>query len=77
MIIFPKIEDSIKELRGVIKNKIIRNIDIPKHIHTFCVDFAYSTTIIEEEAVIKIYLYFIFILIYKWERLVKTGIQII
>ncbi len=43
----------------------------------FCVDFAYSTTIIEEEAVIKIYLYFIFILIYKWERLVKTGIQII
>ena len=32
---FPKIEDNIKELRGVIINKIIRNMDIPKHIHTF------------------------------------------
>jgi len=53
-------EDNIKDLRGVIINKIIINIDNPKHIHTFCVDLAYSTSIIEEDIVIKIYLYFIF-----------------
>ena len=59
MITFPKIEDNINELRGVIINNRINKTDIPKHIHIFCVDFTYSTTI-EEDVVIKIYLYFIF-----------------
>jgi|LakMenE22Apr09ns_1017241.scaffolds.fasta_scaffold09041_2 hypothetical protein len=57
---FPKIEDNIKELRGVIINKIIRNMDIPKHIHTFLVDLAYSIIGVFCKEVIKISLYFIF-----------------
>jgi hypothetical protein len=51
MITFPKIEDKIKLLRGVIINKIIKNSEIAKQIHTFCVDFANSITITEDEVI--------------------------
>jgi len=59
MITLPKIEDRKNVFNGVIINKIIKNIDNPRHIHMFCVDFANSTTVIEED-IVKIYLYFIF-----------------
>jgi len=42
MIVFPKIDDIIKELRGDKINKIIRTEAIPRHIHIFFVDFEYS-----------------------------------
>jgi hypothetical protein len=35
MITLPNIEDNKNELSGVIINKIIKTIDIPRHIHTF------------------------------------------
>jgi hypothetical protein len=43
-------------LSGVIINKTIRKNDTPRHKHTFCVDFAYSIIIEEddEDDVIKI-----------------------
>jgi hypothetical protein len=58
MITFPKIEDNIKEFNGVMINKIIKNNEIAKHIHTFWVDLAYSIIIVEEDEVIKIYKYY-------------------
>ena len=42
MIVFPKIDDIIKELRGDKINNIIRTDAIPRHIHIFFVDFEYS-----------------------------------
>jgi hypothetical protein len=42
MIVFPKIDDIINELRGDKINNIIRTDAIPRHIHIFFVDFEYS-----------------------------------
>ena len=42
IIIFPRIEDNKNVFRGVIINKIIKNIANAEHIQTFCVDLAYS-----------------------------------
>jgi hypothetical protein len=42
MIVFPKIDDIIKELRGDKINNIIRTDAIPRHIHIFFVVFEYS-----------------------------------
>jgi hypothetical protein len=42
MIVFPNIDDIIKELRGDKINNIIRTDAIPRHIHIFFVDFEYS-----------------------------------
>jgi hypothetical protein len=50
--IFPKIEDKINVLRGVMIKTIIKNNEIAKQIHTFWVDFAYSIIILEEDEVI-------------------------
>jgi len=55
---FPKIEDKINVLRGVMIKTIIKNNEIAKQIHTFWVDFAYSIIILEEDEVIKIYKYY-------------------
>jgi hypothetical protein len=55
----PNIEDNINEFNGDIIKKIINNIDNPTHIQTFCVDFV-NSTIIKEEDIVTIYLYFNF-----------------
>ena len=52
IIILPKNDDKINVLRGDIINNIIKNVDILKHKHTFCVDLAYSTIIDDDEFII-------------------------
>jgi hypothetical protein len=59
MIILPKKDDKKKELSGDNINKIIKKIDTLKHKHTFCVDFAYSIIIVDDEFIYKIYYYYI------------------
>ena len=58
MIIFENIEDKNNDFNGDIINNIISTIDIPRHIHTFWVDFANSTTGVDENVVIN-YIYII------------------
>jgi hypothetical protein len=48
MATLPKIEDRINEFNGVIINIIINKTAIPRHIHTFSVDFENSTIIKED-----------------------------
>ncbi len=54
--IFPKNDDKINELNGDNINNIIKNIDILRHKHTFCVDLAYSIIIDDEEFIYYIIL---------------------
>jgi len=61
IITFPKIEDKKNELRGVIIKITIKKTETAKQEHTVWVDFAYSIINVEEDEVIKIYLYFIFV----------------